>query len=63
VETEPIFFHNSTVSTPPLEPDRPALAVVTGNPRCTVCGKPNLFHPQSIARGVCAACAKHKAPS
>jgi hypothetical protein len=37
-------------------PDRPALAVVTGNPRCTACGRPNLFHPDSIARGICAAC-------
>jgi hypothetical protein len=32
-----------------------------GNPRCTVCGKPNLYHPQSIERGICAACAKETA--
>jgi AAA domain len=56
VETETSVFHNSTVSTPLREPDRQPLAVVTGNPRCTVCGRPNLFHPDSIARGICAAC-------
>lgn len=32
-----------------------------GNPRCTVCGKPNLFAPISIARGICAACWKEPA--
>jgi hypothetical protein len=32
-----------------------------GNPLCTVCGKPNLFHPDSIARGVCAGCIKREA--
>jgi hypothetical protein len=32
-----------------------------GNPRCSVCGKPNLFHPHSIARGICAACTKEAA--
>jgi hypothetical protein len=37
---------------------RPALSLVAGNPSCTACGRPNLFHPTSIARGVCAACAK-----
>ncbi len=30
----------------------------SGNPRCTVCGKPNLFAPVSIARRVCAGCVK-----
>jgi hypothetical protein len=31
-----------------------------GNPRCTVCDRPNLFHPDSIARGICAACAQQQ---
>jgi len=31
-----------------------------GNPRCQVCDRPTLYHPKSIARGVCAACATHK---
>jgi AAA domain len=35
--------------------------LIVGNPRCTVCGRPNLYHPNSIARGVCAACAKETA--
>lgn len=30
----------------------------SGNPRCTVCGKPNLFHPVSVERGVCASCVR-----
>jgi AAA domain len=51
----PNFGHSDTSDAPT---DRQP-----GNPRCTVCGKPNLFHPLSIARGVCAACAKHQAPS
>jgi hypothetical protein len=28
-----------------------------GNPHCTICGKPNLYSPQSIQRGTCASCA------
>jgi hypothetical protein len=55
VETEPGDFHSSTLSTPSRGP---ALTVVAGNPHCTVCGRPNLFHPDSIARGICAACAQ-----
>jgi hypothetical protein len=31
------------------------------NPRCTVCDRPNLFHPASIERGICAACIKDSA--
>ncbi len=27
-----------------------------GSPTCTVCGKPNLYHRDSIERGVCAGC-------
>lgn len=27
-----------------------------GNPSCRMCGKPNLFHPKTIERGVCASC-------
>jgi hypothetical protein len=35
-----------------------AAVLVPGNPRCQVCGKPNLYAPASIARGVCARCVK-----
>ena len=33
-----------------------ASPVRLGNPACSVCGKPNLFHPISIDRGICASC-------
>jgi len=36
----------------------PAVALAPGNPCCTVCGKGNLYHRDSIARGVCAGCLK-----
>ena len=38
------------------EPTAPAL--VTGNPRCTICGKANLYRRDSIKRGICAGCIK-----
>jgi hypothetical protein len=52
VETQGSDSTVSTVSTPLQEP----LDGVSGSPCCTVCGRPNLFHPDSIARGICAAC-------
>jgi hypothetical protein len=38
--------------------ERDARTAVPGNPLCQMCGKPNLFAPQTIARGICAACIK-----
>lgn len=35
----------------PISPAAPA-----GNPLCSICGKANLFHPATIARGTCAHC-------
>lgn len=51
----------ASVECTPTQDDGRTLAVVaepTGNPHCTVCGKPNLFAPTSIARGICAACVR-----
>lgn len=33
-------------------------SVTAGNPPCQLCGKPNLFAPASIARGICAGCVR-----
>ena len=47
------------VEYPPSQDDEPRpLALVAGNPRCTVCGKANLYHRDSIKRGICAGCIK-----
>jgi hypothetical protein len=45
----PLNFGQSDAS------DAPREGIASGNPRCTVCQRPNLFHPES-ARGICAAC-------
>jgi hypothetical protein len=44
-------------------PDRSALTLPNENRCCRDCGKPNLFHPASIARGICAGCVRRQGGS
>jgi hypothetical protein len=48
---------SSATAATPLRAAVPGETSSSGNPLCQVCGRPNLFHPRSIERGVCAACA------